>query len=69
MKTIKNIISKLYKLIVSGKQKAVIAFVIATVGTYVARHGWTLNSSLLSDLQALGVGVLAHIGVYFKKNK
>lgn len=62
-------LSLIYKTLVSGKQKAIVAFVVATVGTYVARHGWTLNMTLGQAVQALCVGVIAHVGVYFKANK
>ena len=59
----------LYKTLTIGKQKAITAFVVAAVGTYVSRHGWKLNMTLSQALQALVVGAVAHVSVYTTRNK
>jgi hypothetical protein len=61
-------IKQLYTLVVVGKQKALVAFVVATVGSYVARHGWTLNMTLGEALQSLFIGLVAHLSVFTKRN-
>jgi hypothetical protein len=65
---IKSKLAYLYSLVVTGKQKAVMAFFAAAVGSFVARHGFTLDMSLGNALQALLLGALAHLGVYLKSN-
>jgi hypothetical protein len=54
---------------VRGKQKAIAAFVIAAVGTFVARHGFTINASAASFLQSAFIGLLAHLSVFTTRNK
>lgn len=70
MKSIKGQIMKLYSFIVSGKQKAITAFVIGGVGTYLAQNGFNLNNFFSKKtIWAIVVAVAAHLGVYYKKNK
>lgn len=65
----KKLLSKLYVTVIVGKQKAIAAFLVGAVGTFVARHGLTLDATAASYLQALVVGALAHGSVYFTRNK
>lgn len=65
----KNLLSKLYTKVVAKKQKAIAAFLVGAVGSFVAKHGLTLDASLVNYVQAFVVGVLAHAGVFFTSNK
>lgn len=62
-------LTKLYEVLVFDKQKALVAFIVAAVGTYAVSHGINLDMSLRDALQALLVGVIAHGSVYFKRNQ
>lgn len=65
---VKYLANAVYQLVVVGKEKAVVAFVVAAVVPFVARYGVTLNVSNVALLQALLFGVLAHLAVYFAPN-
>lgn len=63
-----NPLSALYGKLVVGNEKAVTAFIVAAVGSFIARHGLTLNASALAYLQAVVLGAIAHGAVYLKAN-
>ncbi len=70
MSFLKNLYKRLYALVISGKQKAVGAFLVGTIGSYLVSHGLTLQHlNGKTSLQALLVGVASHLVVYFKKNR
>lgn len=66
---IKYILDYIYTKVVLGKQKAITAFLIAGVGTYIGQNGLSLSQFASNKtLFALAVAVIAHIAVYYKKN-
>lgn len=59
----------LYNFLVVGKEKAVVAFLVTAVGTYLAKHGWNVdNVTLTNVVSALVYGVVAHLAVYVTTN-
>lgn len=64
-----NYINKLYANVVKGKEKAIAAFVVAAVGSFLSRHGLKFDVNALSYLQAVVIGLIGHIAVYFTSNK
>lgn len=66
---LKRIISKLNNAVIVGKEKAVYAFVVSTIGTYLAQSGLTIDQVLSwHGLNALVVGVATHFFVYQATN-
>ncbi|MGH7240842.1 MAG: hypothetical protein ACREGB_00935, partial [Candidatus Saccharimonadales bacterium] len=66
----KKMFLKLWNFAVVGKQKAVVAFFVTAISTYVAKHGWTLDHATLTNLVSSVVyGAIAHATVYWKTNK
>lgn len=65
---VKYVLALAYQLVVVGKEKAVVAFLVTAVVPFVAQHGLTLNVSGVALLEALLFGVLAHLAVYFAPN-
>lgn len=63
-----NKLGQLYQLVVVGKEKAIVAFVVTAVGAYVAKHGVTLDMTLKDALTAVLYGVVGHVAVYLKAN-
>ena len=61
----RNLVAKL----VTGKEKAIVAFLVATIGSFVAKHGVTLDMTLGQALQALIVGLVAHVSVFLTANR
>lgn len=61
--------SNLYELVVVGKEKAVVAFIVGAVGSFVARHGLTLDMTLKDVLESACYGLIGHGSVYFTRNK
>lgn len=59
----------IYDTIVVGNQKAIVAFVLPLVGTYIALVGLSLDMTIGQAVQVLVTAVVASGGVWFKKNK
>lgn len=68
-KNIKDTVLHVCSVFIESKQKAIAAFVVAAVGSFIARHGLTLNASAASFLQSAALGLLAHASVYTTRNK
>lgn len=55
--------------VVTGKEKAVCSFLVASVGSYVVQNHVSLHSVLsVYGLKALVLGVIAHQMVYWVQN-
>ena len=62
-------LKKLFHFTITTKEKAVYAFVVASVGSYMAQSGLTWHQVLsTSGAKALIVGVLTHQLVYWVEN-
>lgn len=59
----------LYKLVVINKQKAILGFVIAFSAPYLAKVGFTLDTTLKEVLESLVYGTIGYAGIYLKANK
>ena len=62
-------IKKIYQIVFAQKQKAVVAFIVAAIGSYIVKHGISLDVTVGDALQSIVAGVVAHISVYFTRNK
>ena len=62
-------IKQLYSIIVVGNQKAIVGFVVAFLGTYLAVVGVSLDMTVGEALTSLCNGTITAIGVWFKANK
>jgi len=61
--------SKLKNFVYTSKEKAAVAFIVSTVGAYMAQNGLTYKDLLSwSALWALLTGVATHLFVYFVTN-
>lgn len=65
---ISNFVGSLYATIIVGNEKALAAFVVAAVASFVARHGLKLDVNALAYVQAVVIGLIAHFSVYFTTN-
>jgi hypothetical protein len=63
-----SLLGFLYATLIVSKEKAVVAFVVATVASLALKHGLTLDVSAQTALTSLLVGVIAHVSVYFTRN-
>lgn len=62
-------LAKIKDFVITGKEKAVVAFIVATVGSYIVQNGLTLKEILSwHGVWALAVGVISHLTVYFTTN-
>ena len=52
-----------------GCKKAIVGFVLAAAGAYVAKQGWTLDTTVGEVLNALPAGVVTGVAVWFSRNK
>lgn len=60
----------IYQQFVAGKQKAIAAFVVGFVVTYVAQYGLDLHTLTVQQLlEQLVYSGLSYAGVYLKRNK
>lgn len=65
-----NVINTLYDLIVTGKQKAIAAFVVGVVSTYVVKYGFDIETLTVKEaIEQLVYGVIAYAGTYIPTNK
>lgn len=65
----KRFFTKLRHFAITNKQKAVVAFIASSVGSYLVQNGLTLKDvASVSGLQSLAVGVATHMFVYFTTN-
>lgn len=60
---------QLYNTIVKGNQKAIVGFLVAAAGTYLALVGVSLDMTVGEALTVLTNGVVTAVGVWFKANK
>lgn len=58
----------LYEMLVVGKEKAVLGFVIPLLLSLLGQWGITGHMTVEQALTALGTGALTGLGVYFKSN-
>ena len=63
------ITKQLYTYFVKNNQKAIIAFVLGFVGTYLAKVGVTVDMTLADIVTSTVTGVITSGGVYFQPNK
>lgn len=63
-----GLIGTVYGVLVVGKEKAVVAFLVGTVASLALKHGLTLDLTTQTALTSLLVGVIAHVSVYLTKN-
>lgn len=64
-----NMLKKLLHFSITTKEKAVYAFVVSSVGAYMAQSGLTWHQVLsVNGAKALIVGVLTHQLVYWVEN-
>lgn len=60
---------KVKDFVITSKEKAAVAFLVAAVGSYLAQNGLTVADVWSRHgLQALAVGVVTHLFVYFTSN-
>lgn len=59
----------IYNQIVVGKQKAIVAFILASLTAFLAKQGFTLDTTIGELAEALIYGIIGYIGVYIKRNK
>lgn len=63
------LVKRVRSFVLTGKEKAVVGFVVGAIGAYLAQSGLTVDQVLSqSGLKALAVGVATHILVYFSTN-
>lgn len=61
---------KLKNFILTGKEKAVAGFFAGAIGSYLIQNGLTIKDIWsVHGLEALGVGVVTHVFVYFTTNR
>lgn len=66
----KKLLSKLYKLFIKGRQKALVGFLVAALGTFAAKHGVDIaDLTLKQAAESVFYGVLGWLAVYVKSNK
>ena len=66
---LKSLFEAVRNFTITSKEKAVAAFVAASVSSYMAQNGLTYHDLLTwSALWALVCGVVAHAVVYFTRN-
>lgn len=63
------VITKLFYKAVSGKQKAVVAFITGFVVTQLAHRGLTVDMSVQQAIGNVVAGVFAHLLVYLTPNR
>lgn len=68
--TFTPILSSLYQYVVVGKEKAVVAFVVAGAASFAAQHlGYHVSNGLQQSLVAAGIALLSHLTVYLTQNR
>lgn len=61
---------KLYEQFIANKQKAIVAFILGVVGSYIAKYGFDIQTLTVGQLiERLIYGAIAYVGVYLKANK
>lgn len=69
MNKLKLLVLDIQNFTITGKEKAVVAFIVASVGSYLTQHGLTTKDLLdLAILKDVALGVVAHALVYFTTN-
>lgn len=64
------LLSNLYEYVVVGKEKAVVAFVVAGGVSLLAQHlGYHVSDGLQQAATSLLLGLLAHFSVYLTQNR
>lgn len=63
-----GVLGFLYGSVVVGKEKAVVAFIVASLTAFTVKHGFTLDVTLQAIIQSVLYGILAHIAVYSTHN-
>lgn len=66
---VKNAVSGIYGTLVSGNQKAIVAFVVVTVGTILVQNGLSLDMTVKEAVEAVANGVISSVAVWLKANR
>lgn len=61
--------NRLYNLVVTGNQKAIVGFIVAAAAVYIAQFGWSLDTTVGELIEALVAGTITAAGVWFKRNQ
>ena len=66
---LKQLGRRLREVVITSKEKAVVAFLVTAVSSYCQQNGLTWHDLLTwSAVRALALGVLAHLLVYLTTN-